>query len=427
MGRSQLTDLNAPRFENKTSDGLISIVSLALHIYEGGPSLSVIIVGNLKMIEKLIVVRHATRLDSVDKAWAATSATPYDTPLVDGVGTDQAYSIGSSLGQYILPGTSVYIHTSPFLRCVQTATYMASALVSHHHLSREPPVLRMDASFGEWQTQDYYADYSPPPPDNHLSLALSSRAWLNGHGIRVDDQWPLTRLGPSGEYDESWAHMRDRFAHAAHELISYYDNCENESAVVVIVTHGAGCNALLGTLENKPLLSRIGLASFAVLERTVAPNGEATVGNEIAMEHGGEAHWRITFNSNAHGNEANHPLSGNSAFGTLGMPALSSSTSTSSSSVSELVNPAHGHSNSSHPPVGSPPMFFTSLQPPATHQPSASAQSPTSLSGSLPLNQFTSSISSTLPFNQYASSVSSKDSKSSDDTVHRPFMLAFGH
>lgn len=286
-------------------------------------------------LTRIVVVRHSVRLDSIDKTWVYTSATPYDPPLAP-EGEPIARQSGSHMKDHLSSFSKVYIHSSPFLRCAQTSALLASSI-------GKPAKIRLDGAFGEWLTSDYYSQMSPPPPDNHAQLACSSYKYLHTESkknpnLTVDSSWPVTALGTSGDYDEPWTSMHNRFKNALTQLISLYES-EPEECAVIIVTHGAGCNALLGHLTNEPVLSRISVASYAVAQR---------------HPYGSHA-WDIIYNSN----NVDSPRERSSSFG--GVPQLcgsgSNSASTSSSSVSDLAG---------SPPVTkfSPSVMLTSaLQP----------------------------------------------------------------
>ncbi|KAI5845822.1 hypothetical protein DFP73DRAFT_624685 [Morchella snyderi] len=157
----------------------------------------------------VFIVRHGARLDMADAQWQLTSPTPYDPPLTYG-GWTQTRSLGSRIATLIAsklntphPASTttsrpsgrprkirIVIHSSPFLRCVQTSVSIASGIAQHHHqevtnthyvyadgeLAVEPaphdrsehqfvkPLLRLDAWLGEWLAEDYYTDITPPPP-----------------------------------------------------------------------------------------------------------------------------------------------------------------------------------------------------------------------------------------------------------------------
>ncbi|KAK9363181.1 hypothetical protein V1504DRAFT_446542 [Lipomyces starkeyi] len=167
---------------------------------------------------------------------------------------------------------TVYIHTSPFLRCAMTAHYIAQQLISMAPLSSSSASstinlkIRVDSFLGEWLTPDYFASISPPPEDGHSSLATSSMSWLlsNGSGSILDLTWPLNAFGRSGEYGERWKTMYTRFSSGLTNLVAGYDGPGTGDTVVILVTHGAGSNALVGALSGKPILVDFGLASLSV-------------------------------------------------------------------------------------------------------------------------------------------------------------------
>ncbi|PKS07363.1 hypothetical protein jhhlp_005965 [Lomentospora prolificans] len=201
----------------------------------------------------IFVVRHGNRLDVVDKDWVLTSATPYDPPLTYG-GWLQARTVGGKIASIITQAEAEYdtarnrasedehsagiakrkprrrlfkvaIHSSPFLRCIQTAVAITAGLreppgtpapyprqtrsnsvASVHSVSRplvrrgtaspvlspistDPnmnpldanprfdhrlfprSVLRLDAFLGEWLSPAYFETITPPPS---TSAMLSS-------------------------------------------------------------------------------------------------------------------------------------------------------------------------------------------------------------------------------------------------------------
>ncbi|KAL7789525.1 hypothetical protein V8C37DRAFT_386203 [Trichoderma ceciliae] len=149
----------------------------------------------------IFVVRHGNRLDAADKQWHLTSPTPYDPPLTYG-GFLQARQVGNQIGSILerakvdaevtkngaaLSGKRrrfrVVIHSSPFLRCVQTSVGISSGLAqmapdsiyqpSDVVVPRRAPIgqqsphmsalLRLDTFLGEWLTPEYFEMITPPP------------------------------------------------------------------------------------------------------------------------------------------------------------------------------------------------------------------------------------------------------------------------
>ncbi|KAI1470534.1 uncharacterized protein F4812DRAFT_269058 [Daldinia caldariorum] len=186
----------------------------------------------------IFIVRHGKRLDAADKQWHLSSPTPYDPPLTYG-GWLQSKTVGARIAHILQEREAedeatvasnesnnsltkpkkrrykVVIHSSPFLRCVQTSIAIAAGLAStpalptpierspsprSTHVSplsspairpntSTPPlaksshspskarlversVLRLDAFLGEWLSPDYF-EHITPPPRSSLMLATA--------------------------------------------------------------------------------------------------------------------------------------------------------------------------------------------------------------------------------------------------------------
>jgi len=137
-------------------------------------------------------------------------------------------------------------------------------------------------------TPSYAVSPSQPIPPGYVAHARDAC-------VKVDYQWDSMRLplewGNGGEYGEEWSSMHMRFRRGLHEMITWYryhdpsetletisgETCESRSleisddddvnTVLVLVTHGAGCNALIGALTNQPVLIDVGTASLTMAVR----------------------------------------------------------------------------------------------------------------------------------------------------------------
>ncbi|KAH0556034.1 hypothetical protein GP486_006027 [Trichoglossum hirsutum] len=153
-------------------------------------------------------------------------------------------------------------------------------------------------------TQPKYTGYQSPPLTYAVSPSEPIPAGLVTHArdacAEVDYQWDSMRepqnWGDGGEYGEEWAAMHKRFRKGLDHLLSWYRDhdspqsesrsaCKNGSGepgasqrgggleddntdiVVILVTHGAGCNALIGALTNQPVLLDVGMASLTIAFR----------------------------------------------------------------------------------------------------------------------------------------------------------------
>lgn len=198
--------------------------------------------------------RHGARLDAADKDWHLTSPTPYDPPLSYG-GWIQSRALGMRIasllrapeftGKYSeshpdqssasgdpahlqpTPAPSdlyhrynVIVHTSPYLRCLQTAIAVGAGL-NQSRLETEAPdstesadgpqtdhvvadprsLLRVDAFLGEWLSPDYFDQIIPPPASDRM--VASAKAEL----LRRGDLIPPAREGAralSGHFPGGW-------------------------------------------------------------------------------------------------------------------------------------------------------------------------------------------------------------------------------
>jgi len=122
--------------------------------------------------------------------------------------------------------------------------------------------------------------------------------------VDVDFQWDSMRepqnWGDGGEFGEEWSAMHKRFRLGLYRLISWYrdhtvtycphtdtvvsgsgttdDDSDDCDLVLVLVTHGAGCNALIGAITNQPVLIDVAMASLTMAVRKsegITGHGEA--------------------------------------------------------------------------------------------------------------------------------------------------------
>ena len=147
--------------------------------------------------------------------------------------------------------------------------------------------------------------YVPPIPSYAISPSQPIPPGYVSHArdacVKVDNLWdslrPPLEWGGGGEYGEEWSAMHKRFRKGFHDMISWYrshdesetlkpildesteswnsgsedleddDDDDETDIVLVLVTHGAGCNALIGALTSQPVLIDVGMASLTVAVR----------------------------------------------------------------------------------------------------------------------------------------------------------------
>ena len=146
--------------------------------------------------------------------------------------------------------------------------------------------------------------YVSPTPAYAISPAQPIPQGYVAHArdacIDADYQWdsmrPPLEWGTGGDYGEEWSAMHRRFRGGLDEMILWYRNHEafeeadeksdameelshvrtgpptacgedETDTVLILVTHGAGCNALIGALTNQPVLIDVGMASLTMAVR----------------------------------------------------------------------------------------------------------------------------------------------------------------
>jgi hypothetical protein len=159
--------------------------------------------------------------------------------------------------------------------------------------------------------------YDPPMPSYAVSPASPIPRGYVSHArdacVNVDWQWDSMRepqgWGDGGEYGDEWSTMHKRFRRGLAGMMQWYkengssppktrflrltserpkatlthaatdpgvkagqeEDDDDEELVLVLVTHGAGCNALLGAISNQPILIDVGLAALSMAVRRQEP------------------------------------------------------------------------------------------------------------------------------------------------------------
>ena len=141
--------------------------------------------------------------------------------------------------------------------------------------------------------------YVPPVPSYAISPSDPIPTGYVAHArdacVNVDLQWDSMRApqdwGDGGEYGEEWSGMHKRFRSGLQKMLAWYktrddkdpaiDDDEDTDIVLVLVTHGAGCNALIGAMTNQPVLLDVGMASLTMAVRKDIIEGSEAKTSEL--------------------------------------------------------------------------------------------------------------------------------------------------
>ena len=151
-----------------------------------------------------------------------------------------------------------------------------------------------------YQTNGQASEYTPPIPNYALSPADAIPQGYVAHArdacVEVDFQWDSMRpphdWGHGGDYGEEWSSMHHRFRRGLQQMILWYSTHEDDATprpdvhesedidtdtVLILVTHGAGCNALIGALTNQPVLLDVGMSSLTMATRKDKNTGRTDI------------------------------------------------------------------------------------------------------------------------------------------------------
>lgn len=132
--------------------------------------------------------------------------------------------------------------------------------------------------------------YAPPTPLYALRLSEPIPTGYVAHArdscVNIDFQWdsmhPPQNWGDGGEHGEEWSAMHNRFRQGIRNMVDWYktedatfdpqkiestrslSSDDDDEVILIMLTHGAGCNALIGALTNQPVLMDVGMASLTM-------------------------------------------------------------------------------------------------------------------------------------------------------------------
>ena len=182
-------------------------------------------------------------------------------------GTDGAFVAMGSLAQAL-----------PRERCSSQGTPARAGLGT----APRPPV-PLSGNRYKPPVPSYAVSPSNPIPHGYVEHARDACVDIDYHwdSIRAPQAW-----GDGGDFPEEWSAMHRRMRSGLGGIVSWYSahdadhgngppaaegsptaDADGEDVVVVLVTHGACCNALLGAMMNKPILIDVGLASLSMAVR----------------------------------------------------------------------------------------------------------------------------------------------------------------
>ncbi|KAI0435254.1 hypothetical protein F5Y09DRAFT_293585 [Xylaria sp. FL1042] len=201
---------------------------------------------------------------------------------------------GNLSSQAGVPGTPP-VHGPHSISSLDTLSHLSDNLPNNENHSNGHSVPKEEhhhPSSYVFPVPSYALSTSEPIPKGYVAHARDAC-------VSIDYQWDSSRdniaWGDGGILPEEWASMHQRFRRGLRRMVEWYSSTENAGEnqtktthishqsqpdcaidgdedgeiedVVILVSHGAGCNALIGAVTNQPVLADIPMSSLTMVKR----------------------------------------------------------------------------------------------------------------------------------------------------------------
>ncbi|KAJ1388275.1 hypothetical protein SESBI_39248 [Sesbania bispinosa] len=248
------------------------------------------------MYQNVVIMRHGDRIDYFEPLWTSTAARPWDPPLVQ-AGMARAFQTGLRLRQSL--GFPIHrVLVSPFLRCVQTAAEVVTALsavgdapetVTSDGVPIEPSKVKRRPSVGVLGMRRVSVEYglcemmnreairlNVAPKDGNWGFDISEREAMLPAGTvdnnveRVYKELPL--------WEEPVLRTRARYQQTIKDLADKYPT-EN----LLLVTHGEGVAVALYTFKKNAAVNEVQYCGYVELRRPIVKKDHSFTGGEFEV------------------------------------------------------------------------------------------------------------------------------------------------
>ncbi|KAG6434481.1 hypothetical protein SASPL_106118 [Salvia splendens] len=215
--------------------------------------------GSSQFRQNVVVMRHGDRLDNVAPLWSASAPRPWDPPLADD-GHLRAYATGDKINKHLsFPIHRVFV--SPFLRCLQTASGVASALCADDPI--DPSKIKVSIEYGLCEMMNSLAIRpNVAPKDGIFSFDISQCESVLPAGT-IDNTTEMVYKELPG-WQETREGARDRYMQVITSLADKYPS-EN----LLLVTHGEGVGTTIARCFEDVEVAEVEYCAYSVLQRSV--------------------------------------------------------------------------------------------------------------------------------------------------------------
>ncbi|PSS35937.1 Ubiquitin-associated and SH3 domain-containing protein [Actinidia chinensis var. chinensis] len=227
-----------------------------------------------QLYQNVVVMRHGDRIDNFEPQWAAAAARPWDPPLVE-AGKVRAFCTGRKLrGQLGFRIHRVFV--SPFLRCVQTAAEVVSALCAVDHdgvdpnhltsqgVSIDPSKIKVSIEYGLCEMLNREAIRpNVAPKDGKFSFNISELAAMLPAGTVDHSAQKVYSELP--RWEETVTGARARYMQIINALADKFPS-EN----LLLVTHGEGVGVAFSTFMKDVTVYEVEYCAYSHLRRSIS-------------------------------------------------------------------------------------------------------------------------------------------------------------
>ncbi|KAM3733260.1 hypothetical protein ACB098_11G121800 [Castanea mollissima] len=238
----------------------------------------------------VVVMRHGDRKDNFEPLWVTTAERPWDPPLVE-EGRVRAFCTGRKIrNQLGFPIHRVFV--SPFVRCVETASQVVSALSALHddpnnltgdNVSIDPSKLKVSIEYGLCEMLNTEAIRPGlAPKDGNWGFNISELEGKFPAGTVDNTVEPVYKELP--QWEETVPGARTRYANIFQALADKYPT-EN----LLLVTHGEGVGVAVSTFMKDTTVYAVEYCAYTELRRPIFHKDHSfTAGNFEVLTHNGK-------------------------------------------------------------------------------------------------------------------------------------------
>lgn len=226
--------------------------------------------GEEELVQNVIVMRHGDRMDNFEPTWIASADRPWDPPLTE-EGKKRAWDTGKKM-RANLDCTIHRVFVSPFLRCIQTASEVVSALCaqgdfdlleSSKNAIIDPSKVKVSIEYGLCEALSREAIHlNVVPKDGNWVLDISELEAMLPAGTLDHSVERVFKKLP--QWEERMEDARRRYKEVITALADKYPR-EN----LLLVTHGEGVGVSISAFL-KAMVYEVNYCAYSPLQRQLS-------------------------------------------------------------------------------------------------------------------------------------------------------------